>query len=105
MLLTDRNRCRFHKGHRVLTNTKHLKGFLISATDGEMGHLDGFIVDDRAWAIEVATRNWWPGKKVLVSPAWIEGVSWSDSKDYGMPPYWMLESEADRRSAFSARGV
>jgi hypothetical protein len=27
----------------------------------------------------VATRNWWPGKKVLVSPAWIE-VSWTDLK-------------------------
>jgi hypothetical protein len=45
--------------------------------------VDGFIVDDEAWAIryiEVATRNWWPGKKVLVSPAWIERVNWADSK-------------------------
>jgi hypothetical protein len=32
--------------------------------------------------MEVATRNWWPGKKVLVSPAWIERVSWTDSKVY-----------------------
>ena len=42
-------------------------------------------MDDEAWAIryiEVATRNWWPGKKVLVSPAWIERVSWTDSKVY-----------------------
>jgi hypothetical protein len=30
----------------------------------------------------VATRNWWPGKKVLISPAWIERVSWADSKVY-----------------------
>ena len=32
------------------------------------------------WVIrymEVATRNWWPGKKVLVSPAWIERVAWA----------------------------
>jgi hypothetical protein len=28
----------------------------------------------------VDTRNWWPGKKVLVSPQWIENVSWPDSK-------------------------
>jgi hypothetical protein len=42
-------------------------------------------VDDEVWAIryiEVATRNWWPGKKVLVSPAWIEPVSWADSEVY-----------------------
>ena len=44
-----------------------------------------FVMDDEAWAIryvEAATRNWWPGKKVLVSPAWIERVSWMDSKVY-----------------------
>jgi hypothetical protein len=43
------------------------------------------VVDDEAWAIrymEVATRNWWPGKMVLVSPAWIERVSWTDSAVY-----------------------
>jgi len=28
----------------------------------------------------VTTRNWWPGKKVLVSPEWIERVSWADAK-------------------------
>ena len=42
-------------------------------------------MDDETWAIryiEVATRNWWPGKKVLFSPAWIQKVSWVDSKVY-----------------------
>src|SRR5664280_2034718 len=58
-------------------------GYDIEAADGEIGHVNGFVVDDEAWAIryiEVATRNWWPGKKVLVSPAWIERVSWTESK-------------------------
>ena len=57
----------------------------IQAADGEIGHVEGFVVDDEAWAIryiEVATRNWWPGKKVLVSPAWIERMNWPDSKLY-----------------------
>ncbi len=30
--------------------------------------------------MEVATRNWLPGKKFLVSPAWIRKVSWAESK-------------------------
>jgi len=50
-----------------------------------MGHVDGFLVDDEAWVIryiEVATRNWWPGKRVLVSPAWVIRVSWTNSKIY-----------------------
>jgi hypothetical protein len=57
----------------------------MEAIDGEIGHLDGFVMDDETWAIryiEVATRNWWPGKKVLISPEWIERVSWTDSKVY-----------------------
>ncbi|MGA3092892.1 MAG: hypothetical protein ABSD75_30220 [Terriglobales bacterium] len=28
----------------------------------------------------MATQNWWPGKKVLISPAWINDVKWTDSK-------------------------
>lgn len=66
-----------------LRSSGAVTGYSIDATDGEIGHLDGFVVDDEAWAIryvEVATRNWWPGKKVLVSPEWIEQVSWVDSK-------------------------
>jgi hypothetical protein len=68
-----------------LRSIKAVTGYNIEATDGELGHVDGFIVDDEAWAVRyiaVATKNWWPGKKVLVSPAWIERVSWEMSKVY-----------------------
>jgi hypothetical protein len=68
-----------------LRSTRAVTGYHIEASDGEIGHVAGFIVDDEDWAIrymEVATKNWWPGKKVLVSPAWIERVSWEDSKVY-----------------------
>jgi hypothetical protein len=66
-----------------LRSAEAVTGYNIEAVDGEIGHVDGFIVDDRTWTIryiEVATRNWMPGKKVLVSPTWIERVSWADSK-------------------------
>jgi hypothetical protein len=66
-----------------LRSTEAVTGFHMDAVDGEIGHVDGFVMDDAAWAIryiEVATRNWWPGKKVLVSPAWIERMKWEDSK-------------------------
>ena len=68
-----------------LRSSEAVTGYHIEASDGEIGHVDGFVLDDEAWAIryiEVATRNWWPGKKVLISPAWIERVSWTDSKVY-----------------------
>ena len=81
--LADRIRGESTDSH--LRSTKAVTGYHIEATDGEIGHVEGFILDDEAWAIryiEVATKNWWPGKKVLVSPAWIERVSWEDSKVY-----------------------
>jgi hypothetical protein len=68
-----------------LRSAEEVTGYSIAASDGEIGHLDGFVVDEDTWAIryiEVATRSWWPGKRVLVSPAWIERVSWPDSKIY-----------------------
>jgi len=42
--------------------------------------VEDFLIDDEAWAIRylvVHTRDWLPGKKVLISPKWIERVSWS----------------------------
>lgn len=46
----------------------------------EIGHVEDFIVDGEDWAIRyavVGTRNWLPGKKVLISPRWISEVSWN----------------------------
>jgi hypothetical protein len=59
-----------------------VRGYAIHAKDGEIGHIDDFVIDDETWAIRYAivdTHNWWPGKKVLISPRWIERVSWSES--------------------------
>jgi hypothetical protein len=68
-----------------LRSTEAVTGYHIEAADGEIGHVKDFIVDDETWAIrylEVDTQNWWGGKKVLVSPQWINRVSWPDSKVY-----------------------
>jgi len=67
------------------SNDSHLRSsasvtsYGVAAADGEIGHVDGFVMEDKSWAIryiEVATRNWLPGKKVLVSPEWIKQISW-----------------------------
>jgi hypothetical protein len=78
-------RIRSESGDSHLRSTEGVTGYHMEATDGEIGHADGFLIDDEAWGIryiEVATRNWWPGKKVLLSPAWVGRVSWTDSKVY-----------------------
>jgi len=68
-----------------LRSASEVTGYYIEANDGDIGHVEDFIVDDDDWAIRyilVDTKNWWPGKKVVVSPNWIEQVSWSDSRVY-----------------------
>lgn len=68
-----------------LRSTKTVKGYAIHASEGQLGHVSGFVFDDVTWAIrfmEVSTGHWWPGKNVLVSPAWIQRVSWFDSRVY-----------------------
>jgi len=66
-----------------LRSVKEVMGYHIQALDGEVGHVEEFIADDSKWFIRymvVDTRNWLPGKKVLIPPDWIERVSWEDRK-------------------------
>ncbi len=74
---------RIQKGDPHLRSTKDVSGHTIQAVDGEIGHVEDFVVDDETWAIRylvVDTRNWWPGKKVLIATRWIQRISWEESK-------------------------
>ena len=67
--------------HPHLRSSAEVAGYSIQASDGAVGHVEDEIVDDKRWVVqylEVDTRNWLPGKKVLVAPAWIDQVSWGD---------------------------
>ncbi len=66
-----------------LRSMHEVTGYHIQAADGELGHVEDFVIDDDSWAIRylvIDTQNWWPGNKVLISPEWIERVSWTESK-------------------------
>jgi hypothetical protein len=66
-----------------LRSTRDVEGHHVQAVDGEIGHVEDFIIDEDFWAIRylvVDTKNWLPGKRVLVAPKWIERVSWPESK-------------------------
>jgi len=68
-----------------LYSTKDVTGYSIQARDGEIGHVNDFIIDDETWAIRylvIDTRSWWVGKRILASPLWIEHVGWNDERVY-----------------------
>ncbi len=70
-------------GDPNLRSSQEVIGYHIEAADGEIGHVEDVIVDDDTWTIRylvIDTKNLLPGKKVLVAPTWIKGISWSDSK-------------------------
>jgi hypothetical protein len=50
------------------------------ATDGAIGHVDDFLVDDRCQIryLLVDTSNWIGGKWVAVSIGSVTGIDWSD---------------------------
>jgi hypothetical protein len=70
-------------GDPNLRSMHEVTGYHIEANDGAVGHVKDFMIDDETWAIRyfvVVTHNWWPGKAVIISPKWIERISWPDSK-------------------------
>lgn len=68
-----------------LRSVKEVKSYYIEAADGSLGHVEDFLVEEGTWAIRyivIDTKNWWPGKSVLISSRWIESVRWSKTKVY-----------------------
>lgn len=68
-----------------LRSVPEVEGYQVGAAGGVIGHIADFLLDDKNWAIRylvVDTRNWWPGKHVLMSPEWVERVSWDDREVY-----------------------
>lgn len=62
-----------------LRSAKEVTGYGIEASDGNLGKLSDFIVDPETWNIRyfiADTHKWLPGRKVILSPQWIERVSW-----------------------------
>lgn len=71
------------QGDAHLRSARHVKGYHIAAADGDIGHIDDFILEEENWIIRYVvadTRNWLPGKKVLVSPWWFKAIGWAERK-------------------------
>ncbi|MFW6154241.1 MAG: PRC-barrel domain-containing protein [Planctomycetota bacterium] len=62
-----------------LRSVKEVTGYTIEARDGEIGHVEDFVVQTDGWVLRYMiadTRNWLPGRKVLVACAWLLEVDW-----------------------------
>jgi hypothetical protein len=72
-------------GYNDLYSMKAVLGSYIQAADGDIGHLEDFIVEDQGWmihSISISTRNWLPGKKVTIAPTWIKSIALGETRVY-----------------------
>lgn len=77
--------------HSDKPNDVHLRSvnevlrYHVHASDGQMGHVDDFIIDDESWEVRylvVQTSHIWFGKKVLVAASWASRISWEGEAIY-----------------------
>jgi sporulation protein YlmC with PRC-barrel domain len=64
-----------------LQSVRDVRGYHIHAADDHIGHVEDFLVDETTWDIRslvVDTRNWLPGREVLVAQGWISDVRWAE---------------------------
>jgi PRC-barrel domain len=70
-------------GDSHLRSTDAIDGYHVEASDGNIGHVSGFIYDDETWMLRyltVDTQNWWPGgREVLLATQWISLIDWYES--------------------------
>jgi len=94
----DRQAMQQSPGDPHLRSVDAVNGYHIHARDGEIGHVSDFLVEDADWSIHylvVDTKNWWPGKKVLISPRWAHKIDWASNQvDVAMSRKRIKESPA-----------
>jgi len=72
-------------GDPHLRSINEVTGYYVHANDGDIGHVEDFAIQEDGSTIRylmVDTRNWWPGKIVLIAPNWLTSISWGESMVY-----------------------
>jgi hypothetical protein len=73
------------RGDPHLRSVSEVTHYTIQALNEQFGHVADLVLDDQTWTIRYLvadTRNWWPGKKVLLAPQWIAWMSWPEGRVY-----------------------
>jgi hypothetical protein len=68
-------------GRPLLRSLKETRGYHIHALDGQIGHREDCLIDDADWSVpflELDTRDWLPGRRVLLPSACVDSASWTE---------------------------
>jgi hypothetical protein len=78
-----------------LRGSTEVAGYEIHASDGAIGHVEDVIVDDQDWIVryvQVDTKNWLPGKRILLQTMRIDHISWGERSVTVLLPRHAIES-------------
>jgi hypothetical protein len=67
----------------LLRSLKELTGYVVQATDGDVGEVHDLLFSDDSWILRylvVDTRKWLPGRKVLIPPREMEEPLWQERR-------------------------
>jgi len=68
-------------GDPNLRSMAAVKGYHVEATDGAIGHIENFMIDDVSWDVRyliIDTKNWWFGQHILISPYAVRQINWME---------------------------
>ncbi len=81
-ILAEKHTQFHHREDKHLQSTQAVRGYAIHAADGEIGHVSGFMVDEKSWAIRdlvIETGSWLSGKEILVPVSKVDRISYEES--------------------------
>jgi hypothetical protein len=64
----------------ALHSARRLQGYRVEGSDGTLGHIEDFIVDDETWEVRYWVLNTDSGNSVLIAPKWAGNVDWDKDK-------------------------
>ncbi len=71
------------KGDAHLRSAWGLTGYEVWATEGEVGRVEGFVLDDASWHLgylDVKAGDWLNSRSVLVPTRWVNSISWAEHR-------------------------
>lgn len=64
-----------------LRSAGDLLGYEVWASDGDIGRLEGLIMDEASWHLgylDVKAGDWLHGRSMLLPTRWVKSISWAD---------------------------
>src|SRR5262252_4789467 len=87
---------------RPVRSAKEVLGYRVEATDGKVGHVEDFLIDDdfrRILFLAIRVDGLVFGKEVLASPRLVSRVDWASSRVYVDTPRQAIKSGQEYKPA------